>query len=272
MNSAKKSILGVDVSTNTKDELLQEVSDYLKKKSKTSFTIVTPNPEQMVYTQKDARFRKILNSADIALPDGIGIVWAMNRLKNNAPQPPLSKRGSVSGGVIKRIPGIEFAEELIKIAAQNNYHVGLVGGRINIAQKALERLQKKYPKLNGWAEDGPEIKISNLKSQISSEETPLEELQKKIKRTNTRLLFIGFGAPKQEFFIEAISHQPSAIRQNVVLMVVGGSFDVWSGRIRRAPLFIRGLGFEWLWRLFQEPWRIKRQLNLLKFIYLVLKK
>jgi len=268
MSILKKSVLGVEVSTSTKGELLKEVSGHLESTSKTPLTIVTPNPEQMVYAQKDEQFRQILNSADIALPDGVGI-----RLSTG----------------IKRIAGIDFAEDLLKIAADKGYQVGFIGGRNNTAEVALDKLQKKYPGLAGWAEDG--LEISSKQLVVSSKETTqgtlatsysllttssemkeyLELLIKKIQKTQTRILFVGLGAPKQEYFIEAISHQLSAFRQNIVLMVVGGTFDVWSGRIRRAPVLVRGLGLEWLWRLVQEPWRIKRQIQLLRFVYLILK-
>jgi N-acetylglucosaminyldiphosphoundecaprenol N-acetyl-beta-D-mannosaminyltransferase len=87
------------------------------------------------------------------------------------------------------------------------------------------------------------------------------------------MVFVGMGAPKQEVFIEALAQAlvQSKYSLPVMFMAVGGSFDIITGRLRRAPLFIRSIGFEWAWRLFQEPWRWRRQLALLKFIVLVWK-
>jgi len=124
-----------------------------------------------------------------------------------------------------------------------------------------------------------------------------QNLLQKIQKTNTRLVFVGLGAPKQEYFIEKLTmslrdrSDREAISQNdmrsprsvasgdlprddkgrgVVLMSVGGAFDMIAGRIPRAPYVVRSMGLEWLWRLVREPWRWRRQRALLKFIWLVI--
>ena len=80
-------------------------------------------------------------------------------------------------------------------------------------------------------------------------------------------MFVALGAPKQEYYIEEMAKKT----KGVVYMAVGGSFDIISGRLRRAPLFMRRMGLEWLWRLILEPWRIRRQLALVEFVWMVLK-
>src|SRR3989344_205144 len=269
MNLSKVDILGVSISIQKKYELVNYIENYLKNVTKFPLTIVTQNPEQIVYAQKDEHFRQLLNSADIALPDGIGIVWAAKRLQSNAPQPPLKIRGG-EGRVMKVIPGIEFMEDLVKLAAENGYLVGLIGGRNGVAAEALERLQQKFPALKGWAEDAPEVRISNFKFQISNlnAQQYFEKLLKQIQNSETKLLFIGLGAPKQEYFTANLKSQiPNPkFSKPLVLMSVGGSFDELSGRILRAPQWVNSLGIKWLWRLILEPWRVNRQLRLITFI------
>jgi len=278
MNSIKQILLGVAVSTEPKNVLLEHISSHLKSKTRSPLTIVTPNPEQIVYAQKDEHFRNILNSADIALPDGVGIVWAVNRIKY---------QGSNIRD-LKVIPGIEFMEELVKLAAENGYVVGLIGGRNGVVVEALQKLQQKFPTLKGWAEDGPEIKIPNPKSQIPKNKqfsneamkqtisglpnNYMQQLIKRISETKVQLLFIGLGAPKQEYFVENLKSQISnpKFSKPLVLMSVGGSFDELSGRIPRPPQWVSNVGLKWLWRLILEPWRIQRQLRLITFIRLVL--
>ena len=107
-------LLGVKITLNKKAEILSFAENYLRSTSAKPLTIVTPNPEQVVKAHENPEFRELLNSADISLPDGVGIVFAAQIL--NAPQPPLNKRGR--GGVIERIPGVEFMEDLVKLAAE----------------------------------------------------------------------------------------------------------------------------------------------------------
>jgi len=87
-----------------------------------------------------------------------------------------------------------------------------------------------------------------------------------VRERNTKILFIGFGFPKQEYFISEIAKK----LDNIVLMAVGGTFDFLSGRIARAPQWIQAVGLEWLFRLTREPWRIRRQLVLPEFVVKVL--
>ena len=124
-------------------------------------------------------------------------------------------------------------ENLVALAADRHVPIGLIGGWGKIAVKTLEFLQEKYPGLTTSKNPG--------------------------------IIFVALGAPKQESYIE----EAAKTTKGVVYMAVGGSFDIISGRLRRAPVWMRKLGLEWLWRLILEPWRIKRQLSLIKFVWLV---
>lgn len=232
LNAVK--ILGISITTNSKKEILEYIQKYLQFPWEKPLIIVTPNPEQIVFARDNARFAKMLNQAEVSLPDGIGIASLLK---------------------IERIAGVEFVEDMASLAAERGYGVGLIGGRGGVAVDALECLQKKYPDLLGWA--------------VEPEEIEVKKLVQKIRQTNTRIVFVGLGAPKQEFFIEKLRTQNLELRTPLILMSVGGSFDIIAGRIPRAPIFIRLMGFEWAWRLFKEPWRLGRQFALVRFLLLV---
>ena len=280
MSLYKTKILGIGVTTDSKKNILEEVQKYLKKqaadslqrsaKEQKSFIIVTPNPEQVVLAQKDTRFREIINRADVAIPDGIGLVAAMRLLAQSSV---ISRQSSD----LKRISGVELMDDLVKLAVKEGYRIGLIGGRGGVAVKALECLSRRWPGLRGWAME-PEGKT-------------MKEISKMIAERDTRIVFVGLGAPKQEYFIERLVlslRDPASWRgaanlitreiassktprnDNVVFMSVGGAFDEISGRVPRPPKFIDAIGLKWLWRLLIEPWRFSRQLRLLKFVWLVL--
>jgi N-acetylglucosaminyldiphosphoundecaprenol N-acetyl-beta-D-mannosaminyltransferase len=282
MYMQKRTLLGVSVTVSPRESILSFIKDFLSSKtqdlrSKTYLTIVTPNAEQIMLAQKNEEFKKFLNDADIALPDGAGVVWAMKKVPSTKYQVPS----------FQKISGVDFMEELCELASENDWPVAFIGGRESVAGKSLTNLQAKYKGLTGFAEDGPLFEITNNKLQITNY---IETLSSRIVEEDVRFVFVGMGAPKQEYFISQLSSLRSADRRRsnlynkdrhvresgtrddtVVFMSVGGSFDFLAGKIRRAPKCVRNLGFEWLWRLIQEPWRIRRHMVLVPFTFEVLK-
>lgn len=264
LNSTK--ILGINVTTDSKKKILEEIEKYLNagismigKKSQKAvkpLVIVTPNPEQIVFAQSDRDYADILNRAHIAVPDGSGIVWASRVLS-------LARGKSDGIRISQRIPGVELMEDLLPLAVKNAVTIGLIGGWDGVALKALERLQTKYPGLQGWADEPSTRDIVS--------DTYKRVIGDRIHATKTGMVFVGLGAPKQEKFVESLLSKTSH-KTPLVLMSIGGSLDVLSGKKRRAPFLLRAIGVEWLWRLVREPWRWKRQLSLAKFIWLVGKK
>jgi N-acetylglucosaminyldiphosphoundecaprenol N-acetyl-beta-D-mannosaminyltransferase len=252
LNAVK--VLGISITNASKKEILEEIQKYLSqtgRKVQKPLKIFTPNTEQLVFAQNNADFAGILNQADITLPDTVGVVWASHFLTKN----PLKKV----------IPGVEFMEELVQLAENRHVAVGLIGGRRGLAVETLDCLLQKHKKLSdSWAEDGPEIPIP-----YQANTTYISGLAKRIIDTKTKIVFVAFGPPKQEYFIEDLAKALGS--HTVVLMAVGGSFDIISGRLRRAPVLMRRLGLEWFWRLMLEPWRIRRQLALIEFVWLVLR-
>lgn len=225
----KKTILGVKIDDINMDQALETVKSWLSKGGPASprgekHYIVTPNPEIIVAAQEDSKFKKVLNNADLSLPDGVGL--------------------KLSGRVKHIVNGTDFMEKLVERCSVWGFTTGFLGGRDKVAEKSAECLKKKYPK---------------LKVSFTGEEPG--------KIPATDILFVAFGAPKQEYWIAA-NLDKIPVR---VAMGVGGAFDFISGVIPRAPKWIRNLGFEWLFRLVIQPMRIKRQLNLIKYIWLLLK-
>lgn len=251
MSEQTLQIFGVGVNSTE----LVEVLGFVRKKltSKEKFWIATPNPEMIVLAQTDFEFRKVLNSADLSIPDGIGLVWAAKILGIH--------------GFKERITGADLMVKLCEMAAEEKWKVVFLGGVHNIAAKALETLQKHYPGLNGLALSGPqELVISNQELVIGDEDRNKMAI-KKINQFAPDLIFVGFGMGKQERwiaeFLEGLTVGGA--------MVIGGAFDFFAGKARRAPFWIRNLGLEWFWRLILEPWRWRRQISLIKFVWLVLK-
>lgn len=269
MSLSYQSILNVRVTTSPKEKILEDIKKYLlqsihdassrKVKVAKPLVITTPNPEQIVLAQSDSHFRDILNWADIALPDGIGLVVASRILGKKSSKAPNSV-------INERTTGVDFMLDLVGLADVQGVRIGLIGGIDGLAVKALECLQLRYPKLKGWAADGPELTGDTVEHMEWPEDSYWENLSQKISATGTGILFVGLGAPKQEYVIDRLR----TLSNSIVLMSVGGSFDIITGRLKRAPLFIRTIGFEWFWRLLQEPWRWRRQLSLMMFIWLVL--
>ena len=257
-------ILEIELIGNSLEEVLGLVERRIAKSQKTF--VVTPNPEFIVYAQNHPWFARLLMQSDIAIPDGVALIWAKEVLRENNPFSRLFLGFWISLKVIfagwgeKRVSGTDLTEKLCQLAAQNKWTVYFLGGKDDISQKALTKLQKKYPGLKGWAQKGPELTLDYWSEEL------IKEWVVKINQKQPDLLFVAFGMGKQEKFIF-----DNWDKLDVKLaMGVGGAFDYLSGEIKRAPKQIQKAGFEWLYRLVKEPWRFKRQLSLLKFIWLVL--
>ncbi|MCL4387086.1 WecB/TagA/CpsF family glycosyltransferase, partial [Patescibacteria group bacterium] len=200
--------------------------------------IITPNPEILTYASTHPDFKNTLNSADLALCDGVGLLLA----------------GKLLGKSLKqRMAGVDFVKNVCREASESNsagakkpITVGFLGARGSVAERASDCLQKMYPGL----------KVSFAKEELKEGE-----------KVSVDILFVAYGFPKQEEWI-ASNLERLDIR---AAMGVGGSLDYISGEVKRAPSWIRKIGLEWLYRLFRQPWRIKRQASLIKFAALILK-
>lgn len=223
----KNFLLGIGITNEKKEKILEYILTSLQKPGE-NYYIVTPNPEILVYAVKHPTFKSILNNARLALPDGIGVIWA----------------GKLLGKKFKeRVTGVDLMDSLCFEVSKKPITVGFLGGRPKIAEGAAECLTAKYP---------------GLKVGFVGQEW---------RATAVDILFVAFGFPQQEeFMAKHIGKIP--VR---VMMGVGGAFDYLSGEVPRAPLLIRSIGFEWLFRLILQPWRFRRQLKLIKFAWFIVR-
>lgn len=183
--------------------------------------VVTINPEMMF----NSELTEIVNSAELVIPDGVGVQFGL----------------SIMGCNVKRIAGIQFAYRMLKECAKDNKPVALIGAKPEIVEKAVENIKKEIQGINivyfhdGYFKDDDKI---------------LEELKEK----NPRLVLCALGSPKQELFIR----KAKDLFKESLFIGVGGSFDVWSGAVKRAPVIWQKTGLEWLYRTIKEPSRFKR--------------
>lgn len=259
----KKKILAVWITNAKRDKILEYIFTSLTNSTK-NYYIVTPNPEMLVYAASHPSFSSILNNAELALCDGVGVYWGAQVLKN-----PLTER----------FTGVELVEKVCEKASKQLIRIGFLGGRPGVAEKAVECLTQKYPGLtvtyvsDGREEGYPEQKEDKgeggqVSSRVDGHTHPLKTTRHSISDIPPLdILFVAFGFPKQE---EWMAQHLNKIPVRV-MVGVGGAFDFLSGRVWRAPKWVQNVGLEWLFRLVIQPWRLKRQLALPKFAWMVLR-
>lgn len=232
----RTNILGTCFDNLTMREAVNKALSLMR--SEGSHYAVTPNSEIVYECLKDENVRKTVNNADMVLPDGIGVIYASKILKT-----PLKEK----------IAGIDFAKALMEEMRNEGMKLFLLGSKPGVAERASKNLQAAYPGLiicgtyDGYfKDDGPVIE--------------------KINNERPDALFVCLGAPKQELWM--YRNRESV---NSRLMVgLGGSLDVFSGDVKRAPDIFIKLGLEWFYRLIREPWRFSRMLRLPKFLFTVI--
>jgi N-acetylglucosaminyldiphosphoundecaprenol N-acetyl-beta-D-mannosaminyltransferase len=247
-------VLGIKIDALSLAEAREKVRIFLS--SIGQHTIFTPNPEILVKAQKDEYFKYSLNKSDLNLCDGRGIQF-------------------VSKQKIERITGVDFMLEICQIAEMEKKTVYLLGsGSDGVVKKTAENLINKFPNLKvaGWGR-GPVIKESDVSIQKFNNSTGLimdagenANILENINKAKPDILFVAFGMGKQEkWIIENLAKIPSV----KIAMGVGGAFDYISGSVKRAPLLLRKIGLEWLYRLVKQPRRVVRIWNAtVKFLWL----
>ncbi|PGY49383.1 WecB/TagA/CpsF family glycosyltransferase [Priestia megaterium] len=233
----KENILGIDVCSDTYDELAVKLLQDIDKGRK-SF-IVAINPEKIMKAQEDRELKSLLNQATYQIPDGIGVILA-SKLKK--------------GRIRERVTGIDMMLKLCKEATNNGKRIFLYGAKPGIADEAKAKLEEMFPGI---------LIVGTLNGYEKNEEV----IERTINDSGAEIVFVALGSPAQENWI--IAHKEKL--NPSVYQGVGGSFDVISGRLNRAPAFFQKFGLEWLYRLLKEPWRWKRQLELPRFLLRVLR-
>jgi N-acetylglucosaminyldiphosphoundecaprenol N-acetyl-beta-D-mannosaminyltransferase len=232
----KVEILGVEIDKVNMDEAAGMLAEYLE--MDICSMVFTPNSEILLDAVKDREFEDILNSGQLVVPDGIGVVIASRFYGNSLEE---------------RVPGYDLTLRLMGTADSKGMSIYLLGGKAGVAEEAAIRLTESYSSLkiagarNGYFESDEEEKI-------------IED----INSGQADILLVALGAPKQERFIYKYKEQLKV----KIAMGVGGSLDVLAGRAERAPVFYQKAGLEWLYRLIKEPRRFRRIMRLPKFIAL----
>ena len=224
MKRKTQQVLGYDVDLMSFNEAVTFVEKNLSNNK--GLYIVTINPEIIEYSNKNKEFKKLLQSADLTVPDGVGIKIALK----------------LKGTKQETIPGVDLAHKLLNSATNLKKPVALVGAKEEVIQKAKLEIENEFKDINiCYAHNG----------YFNNEE---DEIINELTKANPSLVLVALGAPKQDLFIEKCKKELT----NTVFIGVGGSFDVWAGYVERAPQIYQKLGLEWLYRTIKQPERLKR--------------
>lgn len=261
MQNKRVRILHAGIDAFTHKEALDKIRLFLS--SSGGHQVVTLNSEMAVRSEEDAQFRDIINSADLSVPDGMGILCAASFLKRKknrffsdcvsmllTPFYAILSPEKITEVLPEKISGIDLIHAICASDFSKGKRIYLVGARSGVALKAGEALKRKYPQIEiVGAEEG-------ILKNFSEEEN--ERLVGRINSQIPDIIFVALGAPRQEKWISENLNKIPSVR---VAMGVGGSFDVISGNIRRAPGFFQAHNLEWFWRLLLEPKRLGRIYN-----------
>jgi N-acetylglucosaminyldiphosphoundecaprenol N-acetyl-beta-D-mannosaminyltransferase len=231
-------VLGCRLDPIGADEAVERIMDFARGES--GAQVVTLGTEMVVYAQRDEAFRAVVNASALSLCDTVGVLAVARR------------RGA---GLRTRVTGVDLMERLCARAAREGIAVYLLGGAPGVAEDAAAILEARFPGLRiAGAHDG------------FFTQDQAQGIVTQIRESRARIVFVGLGSPRQEMWLG----QYLGATGCGVGIGVGGSFDVMSGRVRRAPRLWRRLGLEWLYRLIREPSRWRRQVALPRFVWLLL--
>lgn len=208
----------LDIDTFTLEEALEYA--YEKRGQ-----VVTLNPEMVMNSRDNASLKNIIQSAELVIPDGVGIEVGLKIL----------------GKKIHRIAGIEFAYKCIAMFYERKLPIALIGAAQEVNELACSELKKKFNGLN----------IAYSHNGFFKDETVIFD---ELKKSGAQLVLVALGSPKQEEFIYKLKKD----MPDTLFIGVGGSFDVWSNKVERAPEFYQRAGLEWLYRTVKEPARFRR--------------
>ena len=232
-------IHGVKINNVTMEEALEFALKLLE--GDRPGRIYTPNSEIIMQAQRDDNLRKILNDADLLIPDGAGVVLASRILNKNLKE---------------KVSGIDLVKRIFENTKKRPASFFILGGKPGVAEKAAINIYSEYPR----------AKIVGYHHGYFSEDQ-VPGIIEQINKSKAEILLVGLGAPKQEKWIHSHYQQLGC----KLIMGVGGTIDVFAGTASLAPEFMRKAGLEWLYRLIKQPSRYKRMLDLPRFMILTLK-
>ena len=231
---SKIDVLGIKFDNVNMQEAIEKCKEFIEGNS--SNLIVTPNPEIVIMAKDNNEFKNIINTAALVIPDGIGIIKGAEILKT-----PLKER----------VAGFDLICNLLELYKDGSHTFYFWGGKPGIAEMAKQKMEEKYPN----------IKIIGVDDGYFDDNKKIEIIQK-IRNVKPDILLVGTGAPKQEKIINEL------LKENIFKIGIGcgGSLDVLSGTVKRAPKLFIKLHMEWFWRLLKQPSRIGRMMFLPKFL------
>ncbi|NEW08872.1 WecB/TagA/CpsF family glycosyltransferase [Paenibacillus sp. SYP-B3998] len=235
----KVRIYGVPISKMGMKQTVAYLAEAIEQRN--PHQIITANPIMVMAAQEDPAYLEMMQQAELIVPDGTGVVWAANY---------------VGEPVVERVPGYDLLHELMKVGEARKWKVYLLGASSEVIHAAADRLRADYPS----------IELVGIRDGYFGAEQDAEVIAD-IVQAAPDLLFVGRSAANQEPWIGKYKEQINI----PVMMGVGGSFDVLSGKLKRAPVIFQKLRLEWFYRLLQEPWRYKRMLLLPKFALKVMR-
>jgi len=232
-------LLGVPIDPLTEDEAVDWVARAILEGRPR--VVISVNPERIMHARRDPAFGAVLGRADLALADGAGVSWAARRLGHPLPQ---------------RVPGVDFVRALAARGAAEGWRFFFLGGGPGVAEAAGGALKAAYP---GFILAGTHAGSPDLSNDASTTEA--------VRSSGAQVLLLAYGAAAEEAWLARNLGRSGA----AVGMGVGGALDFISGRVRRAPPWMRARGLEWLHRLAREPWRWRRMLALPRFVIRVVR-
>ena len=232
-------ILGIRVDCVSPSETLTEIDHFVA--SRTPHHIVTADASMVVTARHDPALRAIIEAADLVTPDGFGILWASRQMRTPVPH---------------KVSGVDLVGELCRLSPAKGYRIFFFGAGPGVAEEAAVKMRVLYP--------GTQI-VGTRDGFFTPAQEP--EVVAQIQATRPDIVLVALGIPKQEKWIARYKDILGA----AVLVGVGGSFDVFSGRVRRAPPFMQQHGFEWLYRLYKNPRKFSKVMTLPEFAWLTLR-
>ena len=241
LNDAKiTNIMGIGVDNLTRQQAVVKVMDMIKAGG--VYHIIPLNPYKIIRFKANADLRLIAGAADMRLPAGAGIQWAAKMLKTP---------------IRERIDTLSLIMDIVRIAEIKELSIFLVGGKPEITERAFFNIRKSFPKIRIVGRHGGFFSEDREKSVVEA-----------MRKSEANIVFVGLGFPREDKWIHKIKNE----FRNAVFISIGGSIDIISGEVKKAPAFFMERGLDWFYRIITKPWRFGRLIRVKLFFISVVAK